>query len=404
MTNPPSRWRWLVLPATVVLCSSCGGGGGGGSYGGSGGASGGGGGTTTVEANFASIQSNVFTPICTECHIGAQAPLGLRLDAANSYGLLVGVASSEQPALARVAPGDPDGSYLIQKIEGTAAVGGRMPLDRTPLPAATIAAIRQWITDGAQQTPPAMPPTAPIRVSSLSPLPGERLRTLPPSVIAIFDRELDATSIDATTFLLERSGGDGTFGDGNEVAVSATSVGVPSANPSSAVLDLSGVASVDDTYRVTLVGAGGSTVRDLDSNALDGEYSGAFPSGDGGQGGDFVATFVVEAVQPTLASIQANLFSTTCAVSCHTGPTSTTLPGGLDLSSASASHASLVGVASLEVPALDRVTAGDADASYLVQKLEGTAASGARMPFNQPPLEQATIDAVRLWIMNGANP
>jgi Bacterial Ig-like domain len=403
MTDQVRRGRrWLAVLATSTLCVSCGGGGS--SYGGGGAAGGGGGGTVTVEANFASIQSNVFTPICTECHAGAQAPLGLRLDSANSYGLLVGVQSSEQPGLARVAPGDPDGSYLIRKVEGTAAVGGRMPLDRTALPAATIAAIRQWITDGAQPTAPATPPSAPIRVTSLSPLPNDRLRALPQSVIALFDRELDATSVDATTFVLERSGGDGTFGDGNEVAVTATSISVPSANPSSAVFDLSGVASVDDTYRVTLAGSGGATIRDLASNALDGEYSGAFPSGDGTQGGDFVATFVVEAVQPTLASIQANLFDTTCAVACHTGPTSSTLPAGLDLSSASASLASLVGTDSIEIPSIDRVSAGDPDVSYLIQKLEGTAASGARMPLNQPPLDQATIDAVRQWITNGANP
>lgn len=291
MQTSSSVRRRLGLFIITVLIAGCGGGGGGGSY-----SSGGGGGSTpppTVEATFASIQANVFTPICTQCHVGAQAPEGLRLDAANSYGLLVGIASAEQPNLLRVAPGDPDASYIIQKLEGTAAVGGQMPLNLTPLPAATIAAIRQWITDGALQSTPSTPPSAPIRVSSLSPLPDQQLTALPASIVAMFDRELDATSIDATTFLVERSGGDGTFGDGNEVAITAASITVPSANPSTAVFDLSGVASMDDTYRIVLVGSGGATVRDLSSNALDGEYSGTFPSGDGVEGGDFVATFVV---------------------------------------------------------------------------------------------------------------
>jgi hypothetical protein len=37
----------------------------------------------------------------------------------------------------------------VQKIEGTAAQGVRMPFGGAPLDAAAIAAIRQWITSGA---------------------------------------------------------------------------------------------------------------------------------------------------------------------------------------------------------------------------------------------------------------
>ncbi|HSG66915.1 MAG TPA: hypothetical protein VLD39_18045, partial [Gammaproteobacteria bacterium] len=129
-----------ALLALVSVAAGCGGGGGGGSS------------TPYVppgdrdvlEATWVSIQAEVFTPICTACHIGASAPQGLRLDAANSYGLLVGVPSSEQAGILRVAPGDPDASYLIQKLEGTAAVGNRMPLNGTPLPQADINIIRQW--------------------------------------------------------------------------------------------------------------------------------------------------------------------------------------------------------------------------------------------------------------------
>lgn len=88
-----------------------------------------------ITADFASIQDSVFTPICTACHAGAAAPLGLRLDEDASYAMLVGVASVQVPALLRVAPGDPD-SYVVHKIEGTAAVGSRMPLGGPPLSAA----------------------------------------------------------------------------------------------------------------------------------------------------------------------------------------------------------------------------------------------------------------------------
>jgi cytochrome c5 len=388
-----------VMLAALPL--SCGGGGGGGYGGGSNGGNNGGGagGTTTLQPTFQSIQDNVFTPICTACHTGAGAPHGLRLDAADSYALLVGVASDEVPSLQRVKPSDPANSYLIQKLEGTAAVGGRMPLNGTPLSQADIAMIRQWITDGAQG-PPAPAPSAPVRVTTLTPLPDSTLSQLPASITVGFDRELNATTVDATTFIVERSGGDGTFGDGNEVAVTAASITVPASNPKSAVFDMTGAPQVEDTYRVRLLGAGAAVILDLAGNALDGEYAGSLPSGNGTAGGDFSAQFVVASQQATLASLQANVFTPICSA-CHTG-TASTLPGSMDLTSAAASFASLVNVASLEVPALKRVTPNDADASYLIQKLEGTAAVGGRMPLFMTPLDAATLAAVRQWIANGA--
>ena len=49
-----------------------------------------------------------------------------------------------------VVPGSPDTSYLVDKVEGMAAVGNVMPPPPRPtLDAASIAVIRQWITDGA---------------------------------------------------------------------------------------------------------------------------------------------------------------------------------------------------------------------------------------------------------------
>jgi hypothetical protein len=51
-----------------------------------------------ANTDFQQIQDTVFTPICTACHAGAAAPRGLRLDAANSYAMLVNVASVEVPA------------------------------------------------------------------------------------------------------------------------------------------------------------------------------------------------------------------------------------------------------------------------------------------------------------------
>jgi hypothetical protein len=115
----------------------------------------GGGGNPSLTASFESIQANVFTPICSACHAGATAPEGLRLDAADSYDLLVDVPSSEDSSVLRVNPGNPDDSYLIQKLEGHAAVGARMPYGGPYLATEVVAVIRQWITAGAPRTVPA---------------------------------------------------------------------------------------------------------------------------------------------------------------------------------------------------------------------------------------------------------
>ena len=238
--------------------------------------------------NFSEIQANVFTPTCatTGCHQGAGAPQGLRLDVTNSYGLLVGVPSSQASGVMRVASGDPNNSYLIQKLEGTASVGAQMPLNAPPVEQSSIDVIRQWITDGAIDD--RVPSSAPITVTSLSPVPDSALTAAPANIIAMFDRELDVSTINMMTFVLEASGGDGSFAENNETSIAAANI---SATATTATFDLTGVALANDTYRARLFGSGASIVMDLDANALDGEFSAIFPSGDDVAGGDFEAVF-----------------------------------------------------------------------------------------------------------------
>jgi hypothetical protein len=356
--------------------------------------------------NFSDIQASVFTPNCatTGCHFGAAAPLGLRLDAASSYALLVGVASSQESSALRVAPGDPDRSYVIQKLEGTASSGQQMPLNAPALPRATIDVIRQWISDGAIDD--RLPANGAIRVTSLSPVPDSVIDPAPTQIIAVFDREPDAATVNALTFILEASGADATFDDGNEIPVAAASVTVPMANPQTAVFDPATVPLPDETYRVRLLGTGPSVILDLDANALDGEFNGALPSGNGTQGGDFEAEFTVMGTVipgPTLDEIQAAVFGPTCSTAaCHSGG-GAVLPTAMDLTSAQASFDNLVSIASLQSPGAVRVIPGDPDNSYLVHKLEGTAVVGDRMPQDSPdPLDPAIIAAVRQWISDGA--
>ncbi len=104
-----------------------------------------------IQPTLESIQLEVFTPICAQCHFpGGPGPMPL--DSADaSFANLVNVPSLRSPLL-RVAPQDPDNSFLVHKIEGREGIAGqRMPPPQAgpPLTGEQIQAIRQWITDGA---------------------------------------------------------------------------------------------------------------------------------------------------------------------------------------------------------------------------------------------------------------
>lgn len=250
--------------------------------------------------NFSEIQASVFTPTCAtaSCHSGAGPSGGLNLEAANSYAMLVGVVSNEDPVFMRVDPFNPDDSYLIRKLEGNA--GGVMP-PGAPLPRADIDVIRQWISDGAIDD--RLPASTPIRVASLNPMPNAVLTAAPTQIIAGFNRDPDPATVNAMTFILTASGNDGTFGEANDLQIAAASITVPAANQQTAVFDLGAVVLADDTYRVTLSGSPPSMIMDMDASALDGEYLGVFPSGNGTAGGDFQADFVINTpvvIGPTL--------------------------------------------------------------------------------------------------------
>ena len=109
------------------------------------------GGLAALEPTLASIQANVFSVNCAipGCHGGGTVQFGLRLDPGFSAGNLINVASPRDPNLIRVLPENPDGSFIIQKLEGTQTLGDRMPQFGPYLPQSTIDVIRQWIQDGA---------------------------------------------------------------------------------------------------------------------------------------------------------------------------------------------------------------------------------------------------------------
>jgi hypothetical protein len=116
--------------------------------------------TPNLTPTFSSIQRDIFNApdssgrrACTSCHNapGARFNGNLNLSDSTSYAALVSAASSGKRGAIRVVPGDPDASYLIQKIEGAAGiVGDRMPQSGPFLTAGQIAIIRRWIELGAQ--------------------------------------------------------------------------------------------------------------------------------------------------------------------------------------------------------------------------------------------------------------
>ena len=94
------------------------------------------------------VQTEIFDARCTRCH-GALGRAGLDLRSPQSHGNLVDVPSTEV-SLSLVAPGDPEGSYLVHKLEGRPdIVGSRMPQGGPFLGDAEIALVRGWIQAGA---------------------------------------------------------------------------------------------------------------------------------------------------------------------------------------------------------------------------------------------------------------
>jgi hypothetical protein len=222
-----------------------------------------------LTADFDSIQAHVFTPICTVCHAGANAPHGLRLDAADSYNLLVGVPSVEVPSILRVKPGDPDNSYLIQKLEGHAAVGARMPFGGPYLSSDVVAVIRQWITNGAPPSSATAMPAA-FAMLTVAPALGDVLSEPPALVVIGFTHELDATRIDSESVRIERSAMDG--GDAAAEIVPARAM-VSFANPRALILRPLQPLNAGH-YRVVMRTASGSGVTDIGGAALHSTDSG----------------------------------------------------------------------------------------------------------------------------------
>jgi len=111
---------------------------------------------STPTVSFATqIQAQILNPACTACHTddGRTPSSNLNLKSGVAISNLVNVACvcPGHSSVMRVIPGNPSGSYMIQKLEGAAdIVGLRMPRNGPPyLTTDQVALIRQWIQNGA---------------------------------------------------------------------------------------------------------------------------------------------------------------------------------------------------------------------------------------------------------------
>lgn len=115
------------------------------------------------ELGFAAQIQPIFDTYCTGCHTpgglgyidtGGNESNGLVLSIGNSYRALVGQPTFQRPSTEpkfRVVPGDPDASYIMQKILSAAPKEGvRMPTKGPPwVSKYEVELIRAWIKVGA---------------------------------------------------------------------------------------------------------------------------------------------------------------------------------------------------------------------------------------------------------------
>jgi len=116
--------------------------------------------TPNLEPTFSSIQHDIFESsdtsgrsACITCHtaVGRNPAGGLNLTHDVAYDQLVNVVSPRKAGAMRVLPGDPNSSYMIQKLEGASGiVGVRMPFNGPPyLTEGQMSIVRRWVEIGA---------------------------------------------------------------------------------------------------------------------------------------------------------------------------------------------------------------------------------------------------------------
>ena len=105
------------------------------------------------EVSFQKDLMPILKRRCAACHITGDEPGKMALVPGKAYGFIVDV-DAVAVSMKRIAPGDPQNSYLLHKIQGThldvGGSGARMPFHQGPLPNKDISNFRAWIEQGAK--------------------------------------------------------------------------------------------------------------------------------------------------------------------------------------------------------------------------------------------------------------
>ncbi len=106
--------------------------------------------STKPASAFTELEELVFVPRCAlpGCHEGESPSGGMNLGAGQAYRSLVGVPAQRRPERLRVKPGDPEASYLVQRLTGVDTPP--MPLGAEPLKPELLEKVRRWIREGAK--------------------------------------------------------------------------------------------------------------------------------------------------------------------------------------------------------------------------------------------------------------
>jgi len=148
----------------------------------------------------------------------------------------------------------------------------------------------QLVTDSSVQPP------APdiLQVIDIMPAAGEVLDALPGSLVATFNLAVDPQSIGADSVQFSASGGDGSFGEANDLTITPTAINLVD---QTLTIDLAGISLDPDVFQLVLNGNGIAPITSAQGSVLDGDA-------DNVSGGDFISSFPVAeppAVAPSFA-------------------------------------------------------------------------------------------------------
>ena len=211
------------------------------------------------------------------------------------------ISSGPCPGVATVPTTDAMHTYELRKLGSTTVTILRDGVQIVSMPYTCLSAYseatRVWWGDGTtngsgesqwdyvvyQLGSTTLDPTGP-RVTATNPAPGTLVGPIT-TVTATFDESMQPTTIRPTTMTLHGSVHE---------AINPRSVTYDEPTRTATMTLYGSLGGSSESYTLRLVGSGNSPMTDAALNALDGEYSGSLPSGDGSAGGDFAATFVVD--------------------------------------------------------------------------------------------------------------